>query len=44
LFLDQDTEPQFREKCGKLQEKWNTETLTDTIVMAIEKCVSDEGI
>lgn len=44
LFLDQDTEPQFRDKCNKLQEKWSTETLTDTVVMAIEKCASNESI
>lgn len=35
LFLTVESEPTFKEACSELQQRWGTETLTDTVYEAV---------
>ena len=36
LFLNSDSEPKFKEMANSLQDRYNTDNLTDTVFKAIE--------
>jgi hypothetical protein len=44
LFLTTETEPEFQAVIAKLKEQWGTENVTDTVVRAINDCLTEEGL